>query len=267
MINERELLQEIEMLEDSIKQVMTELEPLKSTVSQSVMLRAIRHGSGYQYFQRRKGSETNGEYIRKKEITKAVTLAQIEYDERLLNALQEAKRQLEKCKSTGVVNPFETALEQMMPGKRELVTPYYIPDETYIKNWRRQKYEGLPFKEDFPEYYTRQGLKVRSKSEILIADILDEFSVPFLYEKPLELKRRTFYPDFTLLDIKGRKEVYWEHFGMMDDPDYVQNAIGKLSLYAENGIFPGHKLILTMETRKESLNTRDIKRIIQEYLK
>ena len=183
MINERELLQEIEMLEDSIKQVLTELEPLKSTVSQSVMLRAIRHGSGYQYFQRRKGSETNGEYIRKKEITKAVTLAQIEYDERLLNALQEAKRHLEKCKSTGVVNPFETALEQMMPGKRELVTPYYIPDETYIKNWRRQKYEGLPFKEDFPEYYTRQGLKVRSKSEILIADILDEFSVPFLYEK------------------------------------------------------------------------------------
>ena len=75
-------------------------------------------------------------------------------------------------------------------GKRKLVKPHFISDEEYIKTWKAQKYEGLPFKENSPEYYTKRGLRVRSKSEILIADMLDEMSIPFFYEKPLQLKRR-----------------------------------------------------------------------------
>ena len=52
----------------------------------------------------------------------------------------------------------------------------------------------------------------------------------------------------------------------MDDPDYAKNAASKLRLYAENNIFPGRNLILTMETQTIPLSTRAIERIITEFL-
>ena len=263
MINKHELPDEIEIIKQNIEYILAELEMLKSTVDQSVMLRVIRHGGGYQYFQRRKGSETNGEYIRKKDINKAIILAQIEYDERLLGTLQELKNTLEECMAEGIGNPFETALEQMHPGKRELVQPHYISDETYLKNWREQAYETLRFREDFPEYYTRGGIRVRSKSEVLIADMLDELSIPFLYEKPLQLKKKTVHPDFTLLNIKERKEIYWEHFGMMDDREYRDEALMKIREYEASGFYQFDSIIWTFESSKNPMNTRGIRNMIK----
>ena len=263
MINKHELLDEIEIIKKNIEDVLAELEIMKSTVDQSVMLRVIKHGGGYQYFQRRKGSETNGKYIRKKDINKAITLAQIEYDEKLLGTLLELKNALEECIVKGIANPFETALEQIHPGKRELVQPHYISDEIYLKNWREQEYEMLRFRESFPEYYTRSGIRVRSKSEVLIADMLDELSIPFLYEKPLQLKKKTVYPDFTLLNIKERKEIYWEHFGMMDDREYRDNALMKIREYETNGFYQFDSVIWTFESSRNPVNTRNIRNMIK----
>ncbi len=259
MINKHELLDEIEIIKKNIEDVLAELEIMKSTVDQSVMLRVIKHGGGYQYFQRRKGSETNGEYIRKKDINKAITLAQIEYDEKLLGSLLELKNALEEC----IANPFETALEQIRPGKRELVQAHYISDEAYLKNWREQKYEILRFKENSPEYYTRSGIRVRSKSEVLIADMLDELSIPFLYEKPLQLKKKKVRPDFTLLNIKERKEIYWEHFGMMDDREYRDDALMKIREYEASGFYQYDSVIWTFESSRNPVNTRDIRNMIK----
>lgn len=259
MINKHELLDEIEIIKKNTEDVLAELEIMKSTVDQSVMLRVIKHGGGYQYFQRRKGSETNGEYIRKKDINKAITLAQIEYDEKLLGTLLELKNALEEC----IANPFEKALEQIRPGKRELVQAHYISDEAYLKNWREQKYEILRFKENSPEYYTRSGIRVRSKSEVLIADMLDELSIPFLYEKPLQLKKKKVRPDFTLLNIKKRKEIYWEHFGMMDDREYRDDALMKIREYEASGFYQYDSVIWTFESSRTPVNTRDIRNMIK----
>lgn len=263
MINEFELLQEIAMLENSIERVGTELEKLKSSVEEPVALRAIKHGNGYQYFQRREGSETNGEYIKKKDINKAIVLAQIEYDEKLMKSLQESKKELERCKTTGIVTPFKTALEQMGIGKRVLIKPHFISDEEYLKSWELQKYDAMPFRDGSPEYYTRSGIRVRSKSEVLIADILEELSVPFFYEKPLRLKRIVVHPDFTLLNIKERKEVYWEHFGMMDDREYRDDALMKIREYEANGFCQFDSVIWTFESAKCPINTREIRNLIK----
>jgi len=263
LINGRELLKEKNKLNSSIERVLAELEILKSDVEGSVRLRAIKHGNEYQYFQRRKGSETNGEYIRKKDVNKAITLAQIEYDERLFHALQEEKKTLEKYESAGNFNPFGTVLEQMSPGKRKLVKPHYVSDEDYLKKWREQEYDALPYKEDFPDYYTRHGIRVRSKSEVLIADTLDELSIPFLYEKPLCFRKRTVHPDFTLLNVKERKEVYWEHFGMMDDREYRDDALMKIREYEANGYYQFDSAIWTFESSKYPMSTKEIRNMIK----
>ena len=52
----------------------------------------------------------------------------------------------------------------------------------------------------------------------------------------------------------------------MDDPDYSKNAAGKVRLYTENGIIPGRRLIITLETQEEPLSTRVIENLIEEYL-
>lgn len=53
------------------------------------------------------------------------------------------------------------------------------------------------------------------------------------------------------------KEMYWEHLGMMDDSNYVENALQKIALYEQNGIFPGKNLILTYETGKNPINQKN----------
>ena len=263
LINDREMKKEINMIENSIEKILSELEKLNGTVSEPVKLRAVKHRDGYQYFLRREKSDTNGEYIRKEEITKAITLAKIEYDEKLLVFLRNAKNALEKCIASEVINPYEAALNEISSGKRVLIESHYLSDEDYIKRWKEQEYECLFFKEGYPEYYTRKGLRVRSKSEVIIADILDELSIPFLYEKPLQLKKKTVHPDFTLLNIKERNEVYWEHFGMMDDRDYRDEALLKIREYEANGLYQHNSVIWTFESGKYPINTRDIRKMIK----
>ena len=65
-----------------------------------------------------------------------------------------------------------------------------------------------------------------SKSEIILADLLNRNGIPYRYEYPVHLKGwGKVYPDFTLLDVRKRREIYWEHFGMMDDSEYAEKAI------------------------------------------
>ena len=47
------------------------------------------------------------------------------------------------------------------------------------------------------------------------------------------------YPDFTFLSPKTGEEIYWEHDGRMDDPEYARKAIKKIETYEKNGIFQG----------------------------
>ena len=108
---------------------------------------------------------------------------------------------------------------------------------------------------------------MRSKSEKIIADTLERRRIPYRYECPLELKgKRIIHPDFTVLNKRTKKEYYWEHLGMMDDKEYVVNAIKRLESMIQNGIFPGKKLIISVETKALSINISLIESIIKEYL-
>lgn len=87
---------------------------------------------------------------------------------------------------------------------------------------------------------TRRGDLVRSKSEIVIADILHELEVSgairYSYEKPLSLGGKERWPDFTI--EAGADLWYWEHCGMLDDPSYARRWHAKLDAYAREGITP-----------------------------
>ncbi|MBQ9233672.1 MAG: hypothetical protein IJ167_06520 [Lachnospiraceae bacterium] len=267
MIQYEDIINEIQFFEEKRQVVFNELEKLKEMVPEKARLRAVKNGNIYHYFIRKDGYSSNGEYIRKKDRKIAAILAQIEYDEKLLVILQNTLETYNKYKEVIIGDPFELALDKLSPGKRELVKIPFLSDDKYIVEWLKQKYEGVMFKENYPEFYTRQGLRVRSKSEVIIADILDELAVPFFYEKPLQLKNGIVHPDFTLLNIRQRQEIYWEHFGMMDDMDYRNNAFNKIRNYESSGFYQHDSLIWTFETGKNPLNTKEIRKMILKLKK
>jgi hypothetical protein len=90
---------------------------------------------------------------------------------------------------------------------------------------------------------TLASYMVRSKSEVIIANLLFDRDVPFTYEEPLYAPDGTFHlPDFTVT-AQGRT-WYWEHVGMLHDESYRHRWETKMAWYDQN--FPG-QLITTYE--------------------
>lgn len=77
------------------------------------------------------------------------------------------------------------------------------------------------------------GDMVRSKSEVIIANMLHERGIKFYYEKPLFAPDGTMYlPDFTI--IWNGEEIYWEHVGRISDPKYVKHWLEKEDWYKKH---------------------------------
>lgn len=124
-----------------------------------------------------------------------------------------------------------------------------LPEEfLYFSNWYK---EGKKLS-------TLTNYLVRSKSEVIIANLLFEEGIPFEYETPLFAPDGSMYlPDFTVI-FRG-ETYYWEHVGMLNKLDYNKHWKEKEAWY--NKHFPG-KLIITYEN--DNL-TKDAKDIIDKY--
>ena len=244
-----------------------EIRKLSKAIPQDVSLRAAKCGNTYQFFIREASTDRNGRYIKKDQLNIARELAQYEYNKKLLLEIEKRISVLDKLFVCFEENIFESAMNKISEGKKALVSLPLVDDEVFILDWLKQDYEKLCFSTDYPEYYTRRGLRVRSKSEVIIADILDELEIPFLYEKPLKLKSGIIHPDFTLLNIKNRKEVYWEHFGMMDDIEYRNNAFYKIRQYESSGLYQYDSVIWTFETARNPINTKEVRNMVTRLKK
>lgn len=94
-------------------------------------------------------------------------------------------------------------------------------------------------------YETIDGNHVRSKSEVIISNLLYHAGIDYAYEQKLfyGTEGRHIEPDFTV-SING-KTWFWEHLGMMGKEDYNSNWAEKIKIY--NEYFPC-QLIKTYET-------------------
>ena len=77
---------------------------------------------------------------------------------------------------------------------------------------------------------------------------------------------RIVYPDFYCLNVRKRREIVYEHFGMMDDPEYANNAVKKIEEYQRNGYWLGKNFIATFESSRKSINTLEIEELAKQYL-
>ena len=202
------------------------------------------------------------QYLRKNESQLIRDLLKKGYYRQLLGKTRKNQRALIRFLKEYEQGAQARVYETMNPARKRFVSPLVLPDEEFVKEWleeHRALAEARP--NTIPkggEFVTRNGEVVRSKSEMIIADLLLELGIPYVYECPLTVNGRTIYPDFTILNVRTREVWYWEHRGRMDKEDYIDDILRKSRDYANAGIFPGYKLVFTEETANYPLRNKDV---------
>lgn len=243
-------------------------------------IRISQNGGHPEYYLVTERGSLRGKYLPHSQKTLARQLVQKDYDARLIKLLQKEITALQNyMKQTSNGRAIPELYDSLCPARRSLITPAILTNEQYAARWQDISWKGRPFASDAPYICTARGERVRSKSEVIIADTLFRYNIPYRYEFPITLKRSnsddirrdfgssiTLYPDFLCLNTRTRTEFYWEHFGLMDSTEYSNNAAGKLRLYTENGILAGRNLIITMETQTEPPSIKALEKLIEEFL-
>ena len=219
----------------------------------------------YQYYLKTSGKR---KYICKKDIEIAAKIARRDYYLKLLPLINKQIRQLKDFARTFSSTVLIDCYNKTSTARRLLLKPIFIDDETYAIRWQSKQYSAKKDFEPNENYITQKKEIVRSKSEVIIANMLNAAGVPYHYEYPVIINQDvTYHPDFFCLNKRTRQEFYWEHCGMMGDSDYSIRLVSRLAVYAKKDIILGKNLILTMETSRTPLSTKYIEKIINTFLK
>ena len=206
-------------------------------------------------------------YLRKDQIDLARAIAQGDYEKKLKMKLGEYIRLIEALNDHYPDNGIEDVYLSMNPKRRALVDPVIPIRKERLKEWMEVSFPKKGFFQEEAMFLTENHEQVRSKSEMIIANLLNKENIPYQYERRLVLNNgREFYPDFSFFDPDKGEAVYWEHFGMMDNSDYQRAALRKINEYAASGIVAGVNLITSFENKDVPLNIPLIKKIIDQKL-
>ena len=236
------------------------------------MLKAKTCGNRY-YFEYSSGDGA-WRYLQlqdKADMALAKSLAQADYNKKIIKAALEEIRLLEKVERFYEKGCAEDIYGKMAEARRSLVAPIRTSDEEYARRWQARTYTVKKKHEENRIFETKRGEKTRSKSEVFIANELYARGIPYHYEYPVKLrdhltgKSYTAYPDFAVLDVKSRREYIYEHFGKMDDPGYATDNLAKLVDYELAGYHIGEDMIVTFETRTDPLTPERVAGIIRHY--
>ena len=178
----------LETREKYLTQLIKEKEKAISSAPEGFLRICCRRDGKTQYYYRHDPKDFNGSYIREKDLDLAQILAQKEYDQKVLRASEKEQKTIRKFLADYPAICAEQILERLHPARQKMITPIVETDEQYIQNWESVYYEPKGFTSDIPEFYTARGERVRSKSEVIIADLLYRKGIPYRYEYPLQLR-------------------------------------------------------------------------------
>lgn len=205
-------------------------------------------------------------YITKNNLPFAMALAQKSYNKQALKLAEEELKLIRQLINQIMKGTVDGIYDILAKERKQLITPLWKSDEEFKEEWLKRESCTLGFEQDDPVFVSNKGERVRSKTELFIANSLYGANVAYLYECRLNLiGHGTVYPDFLVLDIKNRRTIVWEHLGKMHDPEYVERNLRKINAYLKNGYVLGETLILTFESTNIPIDTTIIEGIIKHY--
>ena len=141
---------------------------------------------------------------------------------------------------------------------RRFTCLFELPD---IVEFKKKYYEQALI------HKTMKGELVRSKSEVIIANMLFQAGIDYKYEKELDLGEDGIrIPDFTVEDSESGTLFYWEHCGMLGDAGYNRHWQEKKAIYEKHGIVEGKNLIVSEDSISGGIDSAAIKKLIDRYL-
>lgn len=212
--------------------------------------------------------KTKIEYI-KKDSTLAKDLANKQYNSALKSTITNNLKCLKLFVNKYNADKLDNIYDNLSEARKKLVIPLYSTIKEKVRAWSEEEYET---NNNYPanlRYETEQGDMVRSKSEVIIANILYKHreDILYKYEKPLMLiidgREKQVYPDFTIINVHTGKITYWEHAGIMDDEHYATKFVRKMNVYVTNGLIPGKDVIVSYETQELPLDIKVVNRLVE----
>lgn len=245
-------------LKEQIKQLEEELQhvpPGKISITQD--------GERFRWIHLNNGKKT---YIPKSNLKLAEQLSYKKYLSLLLAESTHEKMAIDLYLKHHIpAKPKSEELITESPEYKRLLAPFFQPLSEELDAWMHESYIKSQNHPEHLIHKTASGNLVRSKSEAMIDMVLYTNHIPFRYECALVLGDVTVFPDFTTRHPKNGKTYYWEHFGLMDNPEYSAKAFSKLQLYNSYEITPSIQLITTYETKEHPLSLTEIERIAAQY--
>lgn len=138
--------------------------------------------------------------------------------------------------------------------------------ENAQKEWSVAEFNSNPAYPEALIHTTLGGRRVRSKSEAIIAGLLESNGIPFRYEAELLLGDQKYYPDFTLRRPRDGKIYHWEHFGLTVNLEYQIAMEQKLLCYRRYGITPWDRLLTSYDLENGSIDVQTIQSVIRAFL-
>lgn len=207
-------------------------------------------------------------YIPKSRIDLIHQLKQKRYIKKAIKIMEENLR-LQEAVMKKYKAYDQRSLQKMMPlsDSDDLLDEFeqkYFPD---LHKWAEGPYRKNPYYPEHLRHTTSFGLKVRSKSEMSIAELLHAMGIPFRYDAEIKVRDKYYnkkvrYVDF-LIKLPDGSYIVWEHMGLFKKESYRAENFEKITEYFMDGIFMPNNLIITMDGPNDEFDNLAVERIIK----
>ena len=150
------------------------------------------------------------------------------------------------------------------PELQKLIRPIFKDKAMLRAEWQGASFESNSYPIDQSHtLLTNRGESVRSKSEVIIANVLDQMGLAYKYECMYQFGSWQTAPDFTVFNERDGLLYYIEYFGMMDDAEYQRDALKKISRYQQTP--DANRFIYIFESKDAPMNMKAIENLLRVY--
>lgn len=142
-----------------------------------------------------------------------------------------------------------------------------IPSASEWKRQALEKRDSIPrYKPENLMHTSNSGEKMRTRGEVIFANILDTLGADYVYELPTDINGHMMIPDFTILHPKTKEIMLIEYMGMYGEENYRFKNTIKISEYFSAGYILGKNLFVFMDGEEGHFDAQIIKKVIEAIL-
>ena len=135
-------------------------------------------------------------------------------------------------------------------------SPCKTPILTKQTSYSRKVFDSLTEKNDpdIKKEHVFDGHRFRSKSEMLIAQLLKSLGLEYKYDVVVSFDNEVFYIDFAIYCHETGRFFFMEHFGDMGSERYRLRTFHKITVYTEHGLIEGSDILYTYENNEDDFD-------------